>query len=109
MTFKEIFEKLKTPLLEGLKKAWESFLKTLWDYIKEEVINSAKKSLELLSELVKSEKGQANKEFIVDIIIQKISLPLVLRPFKGLIRKFLSSKIEETVEALINKGHEFVG
>lgn len=109
MTFKEIFEKLKVLLLEGFKKAWEAFIKALWDYIKEEVINSARQSLELLSELVKSEKGQAKKEFIVDIILQKIALPVWLKPFKGLIRKFLANKIEETVEAIINKGHEFVG
>ena len=107
--FKEIFENLKIKLLEGIKEAVSSFITTLWNYVKEEVINSAKQSLDLLSELIKSEVGQAKKEFIVDIIMQKINLPFVLKPFKGLIKKLLANKIEEAVEAIINKGHEFVG
>lgn len=106
---KEIFENLKVKFLEGIKKAGEAFIKILWGYIKEEVIVSARQSLELLSELVKSDAGQQKKEFIVDIIMQKIELPILLRPFKGLLKKILSNKIEQAVETIINKGHEFVG
>ena len=109
MEIKEILNALKDKLLQGLRIAGQAFLKVLWDYIKEDVILSARKSLQLLTELVKSDAGKAKKAFIVDIILQKITLPIILRPFKGLIRKLLADKIEEAVIALINKGKEIIG
>ena len=109
MEIKEILNLLKDKVLEGLRVAGQAFLKALWDYIREDVILSARKSLQLLTELVKSDAGQAKKAFIVDIVLQKIALPVFLRPFKGLIRRFLADKIEEAVIALINKGKEIIG
>lgn len=109
MDIKEIWDICKVKLIEGLRVAGQAFLKVLWDCIKEDVILSARKSLQLLTELVRSDAGQAKKAFIVDIILQKISLPIILRPFKGLIRKLLADKIEEAVIALINKGKEIIG
>ena len=109
MDIKEIWDIYKVKLIEGLRVAGQAFLKVLWDYIKEDVILSARKSLQLLTELVRSDAGQAKKAFIVDIILQKITLPIILKPFKGLIRKLLADKIEEAVIALINKGKEIIG
>ena len=109
MNIKEVWNICKVKLIEGLKVATKAFLEALWNYIKEDVILSARKSLQLLAELVKSDAGQAKKAYIVDIVLQKIALPVFLRPFKGLIRKFLADKIEEAVIALINKGKEIIG
>ena len=109
MEIKEILSTLKDKLLEGLKVAGQAFIETLWEFLRDDVILSARKSLELLKELVKSDAGQIKKAFIVDIIMQKIKLPLVFKPFKGLIRKMLADKIEETVIDLIEKGQEFIG
>ena len=109
MDIKEIWDTCKVKLIEGLKVATRAFIGALWNYIKEDVILSARKSLQLLTELVKSDAGQAKKAFIVDIVLQKIALPVFLRPFKGLIRRFLADKIEEAVIALINKGKEIIG
>ena len=89
--------------------AAKAFVETLWNYLKEDVILSARKSLQLLTELVKSESGQAKKAIIVDIVMRKIALPAFLKPFKGLIRRFLADKIEDAVIAFINKGKEIVG
>ena len=109
MNIKEIWDICKVKLIEGLKVATKAFLEALWEFIRDDVILSARKSLQLLTELVKSDAGQAKKAFIVDIVLQKIALPVFLRPFKGLIRRFLADKIEEAVIALINKGKEIIG
>lgn len=109
MSIKEVWDICKVKLIEGLKVATKAFLETLWEFIRDDVILSARKSLQLLTELVKSDAGQAKKAFIVDIVLQKINLPIILRPFKGLIRKLLADKIEEAVIALINKGKEIIG
>ena len=105
----ETLQRLKESMLKGIKKAAEMFIRTLWEYIKEDVIMSAKQSLDLLRTLIKSEAGQAKKDFIVDIILQKIALPVALRPFKWLIRKMLADKIEKAVIDLINKGTQLIG
>ena len=105
----ETLQNLKIKFFEALIQAKDAFLRTLWNLIKEEVIASANQSLELLTGIIKSDLGKEKKELILDIIMSKLALPVFLKPFKGLIRKFLSNKIEEAVNALINKGHELIG
>ena len=105
MTLKELKEKA----LKALKQAGEEFIKRLWELLKNDIIARAKQSLTLLKELVKSEEGQAKKAFIVDIIMDRVKLPIVLKPFKGIIRRILADKIEEAVIGLIEKGQEFIG
>ena len=95
--FKLILLELKNKLIKGIRDLAEAFIKSLWEYLKAAVIESIKKSLDLLKELVKSEAGQQKKEFILDIVMSKIELPFLLKPFRGLIKKFLANKIEETV------------
>ena len=105
----EIFEELKVKFLDALQAALKAFKDTLCGYLKEDVILSARKSLELLKELIKSEEGQVKKAFIADIIMEKVTLPVILKPFRGIIRRILADKIEEAVIGLIEKGQEFIG
>ena len=105
MTFKELKEKA----IEALKQAGKEFIHRLWELLKNEIIASAKQSLELLKELIKSEEGQVKKAFIADIIMEKVTLPVILKPFRGVIRRILADKIEEAVIGLIEKGQEFIG
>lgn len=102
-------ENLQQKVREGLKLAMKSFIDTLWTYIKEDVILSARKSLKLIAALVLSPEGEAKKDAIIDLIMLKIKLPLVLRPFKGLVRKAIENKIDEVIKGLLGRGLEIVG
>ena len=97
-------ENLQVKVREGLKLAAEAFYKTLWEHIKEEVILSARKSLKRIEEVMKSKEFEDRKDRIIDLIMQKIKLPLVLKPFKGLIRKAIDKKFNEIIVELIGKG-----
>ena len=103
------FNELKDRVIEAVKQAGKEFIVRLWELLKNDIIVSAKQSLELLKELIKSEAGQMRKAFIVDIIMDRITLPVILKPFRGIIKKLLADKIEEAVIGLIERGQEFIG
>ena len=76
-------EYLRDKVREGLKLAFEAFYKTLWDFIKEDVLKAMYDSLKAIETIVNSKKGQDKKEEIVDLIMTKVKLPIVLKPFKN--------------------------
>ena len=111
--FEELTAEFKENLLpkvkEAFKEAFKEFLGIFWKYIKDEVILSARRSLKLIAALMTSPEAQEKKEAIVDLIMLKIKLPLLLRPFKGLIRNMVSDKIDEVLKKVIGKDIEIVG
>ena len=102
-------EHLQPKVREALKLAACAFFTTLWDFLKEDIILSARKSLKLIEEIVHSPKGREKKAQIVELIMLKIKLPLIAKPFKGVIKKMVSNKIDEIVETLLGKGFEVLG
>lgn len=102
-------EHLQAKVREGLKLAFEAFYKTLWDFIKDDVLSTVHDSLEAIQEIVESKKGQDKKEQIVDLILAKAKLPIVLKPFKGLIKKAILKKIDEILHNIFGKGFELLG
>jgi hypothetical protein len=103
--FEEVFEELKVKLLEGLKKAWKAFIDTLWEFLKEDVILSARKSLKIIENYLNSTDGQNKKQYIINLIMEKIKLPIILKPFKFIIRKMVQDKIDTIIKDLIGKGN----
>jgi hypothetical protein len=101
--FEEVFEELKVKLLEGLKEAWKAFIDTLWEFLKEDVILSARKSLKIIENYLNSTDGQDKKQYIIDLIMEKIKLPLVLKPFKFIVRKMVQDKIDAIIKELGEK------
>jgi hypothetical protein len=102
-------EYLQDKVREGLKLAFEAFYKTLWDFIKEDVLKAMHDSLKAIEAIVNSKKGQDKKEEIVNLIMTKIKLPIVLRPFKGLVKKAILKKIDELLHKVFGKGFELLG
>lgn len=103
--FEEILQELKTKLLEGLKVAGKAFIDTLWEFLQEDVILSARKSLKIIENYLNSTDGLDKKKYIVELIMEKIKLPLPLKPFKFLVRKMVQDKIDDIIETLIKKGN----
>ena len=106
--FKEIFEELKVKLLEGLKKAGKAFIDTLWEFLKDDVILSARKSLGIIDSYLHSTDGLNKKNAVIELIMLKIKLPLALKPFKFVIKKMVQDKIDEVIKELFEKGNELL-
>ena len=104
---------LKNRLWERLRgvfiRAWDSVKETLWSEIELEVRACARELILDAETFLTSIEGQQKEQIIIDILMSKIELPIILKPFKGIVRRILKSKIEETVQGLLNKGKEFIG
>ena len=96
-------ENLQEPIREGLKRALNACIKAFWDYVKEYVIASARKSLFLIESFLISDSGKEKKEAVVELIMSRIQLPLVLRPFKFLIRNILRGKLDDVLNGALDK------
>ena len=62
-----------------------------------------------IQEIAESKKGRDKKEQIVDLILAKAKLPIVLKPFKGLIKRAILKKIDEILHNIFGKGFELLG
>lgn len=101
--FEEIFEDIKVKFLEGLKVAGKAFVNTLWDYLREDIILSARKSLKLIEKYLNSDDGITKKKTIVELIMKKIDLPLPLKPFKFIVKKIVEDKIDSIIKELLER------
>ena len=101
---------LKNRLWERVKKAclkaWDSVKEDLWNDIKVQVKECAAEIVTDAETFLSSIEAQEKEKLILDLVMTKIELPLLLKPFKGLVRKVLQSKLEETVRGLLEKAKE---
>lgn len=110
---KELFQKLisycsKEVIKEAFLKALEAFKDTLWKEIKEEVHNVAKEVISEAEAFLTSVEAQEKEEAILNAIMEKIQLPFILKPFKGIIRNIIKGKLEAFVEETLNKGKDLL-
>ena len=112
LILKQIGNYLKDKLWVRLKgvfiRAWDSVKEALWNEIKEEVKSCAREIIKDAELFLTSVEAQEKEKIILDLIMSKIDLPFVLKPFKGIIRKILKSKLEETISNLLQKGKDFI-
>lgn len=87
-------------LLDFAKKAWEDCLK---DYLHDQIQALAKQAATDLQALHDSKEYEDKKKEILDNLFGKIELPLLLKPFKWLIKKILYNEVEERVQSVLNK------
>ena len=113
LALKQIGNYLKDKLLIRLQKVfirtWNSIKKSLWQEIKLEVRACAREVIRDAEIFLASVEAQEKEKIILDIVMSKIELPFVLKPFKGIIRKILKNKIEATIIELMQKSKNFVG
>lgn len=103
---------LKDKLWERLKvvflRAFDSVKESLWSEVKMEVKACAQELVRDAESLLTSVEAAQKEKLIIDMIMSKLELPVLLRPFKGIIKKILKSRIEDTVKALLQKGKDIV-
>ena len=75
--------------------------KYIWKKIETEIKEGAIRAINLIEAYLASDEGKAKKETIANIVMSKVNLPVVLKPFKNLIKNKFLEKIEETVVTLL--------
>ena len=113
LALKQIGNYLKNKLFIRLKdvlvRTWLSIKDALWKEIKLEVRACAREAIKDAEIFLASVEAQEKEKLILDVVMSKIELPFVLKPFKSIIRKILKNKIEDTVIELLQKSKDFVG
>ena len=116
-TFKGVGQKLlfyiKTELLEEVKnvclKACEEVKNFVWEKIKADVKTCAAQIIKDAESFLASAEAEEKKKAILDAIMAKIELPLILKPFKGIVRNIIKGKLEDLIKTVLDKGKELVG
>ena len=97
--------KTKAWLLALAANLWEDYLK---DKLREQINFLIVRGVNLVRTYHDSDDYQKKKEAILDFIFKNIKLPVILKPFKGLIKAILSSSIEKQIDKAFGIADEFV-
>lgn len=101
------FEYFRTFLFPQIKEAFfeakDKFLESLWDRIKEDIHAQADQAVAHVKEYVASTDYEVREKAALDAIFKKINLPIVLKPFKPLIRHIFKQKIRALIEDSLRK------
>lgn len=94
-TLKLLWIKIKAWLLALAANLWEDYLK---DALKAQLDDLIHRGINYVNAYYKSEDYEKKKEEIVNFIFKNIQLPLILKPFKGLVKAILITSIEKQIE-----------
>ena len=97
--------KTKAWLLTLAANLWEDYLK---DKLREQINFLIARGVNLVRTYHDSDDYQKKKEAVFDFIFKNIKLPIILKPFKGLIKAILSSSIEKQIDKAFGIADEFV-
>lgn len=119
MLQKEIFEEialktwcyiktyLNTYLLYKIKETFNKtknyFLNSLIETIKEDVKLFLPNAVIKIEEFLSSETYEIKEKALIEYLYNKINLPIILKPFKFLLKNFIKEKIKELVSASLVK------
>ena len=102
-----LFEYFRTFLFPQIKEALirhkDAFLEDLWNSIKDDIHEHAEQAVEHVKKYVESTDYEVREKAALDAIFQKVNLPLVLKPFKSLIRHIFKQKIRAFIADSLRK------
>lgn len=97
-----LFPKIK----EAFLNSKEQFLEYLWSSIKEDFKLNIEEVIKHVENFFKSTTYELKEKIIVDSLFEKVKLPVVLRPFKALLKKILKDKIHAFIKENLEKVHK---
>jgi hypothetical protein len=87
--------------LLGIAKAcWEEYLK---EKLHEQLTELIRQAVNLANIFYASKSYEEKRDFAINFVMDKVKLPLALRPFKWLITKILRDSIDKEVSKLFDK------
>lgn len=108
-TLRILFKHLgREKVKDAFKKASEAFKEVLWKEIKVVVYEQALLALEAARDYCNQEQVKLKKEELISQVFEKIKLPLLLRPFKKLLKGYINQKVEEIISSALQRSHDFL-
>lgn len=92
--------KVKAWVLAFLANMWEDCLK---DYLKKELYTLVVQAVGILKNFINSDEYEKKRDEVVNHLFDKITLPFLLKPFKGLIKSILISNIQKRIDEKLGK------
>lgn len=96
-------------LREALKKGIQAFTTFVWENIKGDVRAGALEAIKYLSSYFGTDTCRNNVDLVLDQVMKKIKVPLIFKPFKGIIKRKFKKEIEKIVQNILTKGIELLG
>ena len=90
-------------LKDTLNKTKNYFIDLLWASVKDEFARAAKSAIEFVERFLDSPNYKEKEEAVIDVLFQNVDLPLVLKPFKPLLKKIFRNKVRRLVEKNLKK------
>ena len=88
---------------EEFTKSKTEFFENLWNHIKNDIHNCVKDAIHHVEEYMKTAEYETRENEVVDVIFKKVKLPLVFRPFKGILKKMFKNKVRALVAENLRK------
>lgn len=86
---------VKAWLLAVASNLWEDYLK---DELRDQIHSLIVRGVNLAQAYHNTEDYQMKKDSVLNFVFKNIQLPVILKPFKGLIRSILSNNIEKQID-----------
>jgi hypothetical protein len=84
-------------LKETFKKTKDYFINLLWDSLKEEFSANIKSAVEFVDRYFNSLSYKEKEKDVIDTLFKNAKFPVLLRPFKPLLKKILKDKLHEFI------------
>ena len=88
---------------EVLEKTKNYFINLLWDTLKERFNEVVEPAVEYMEKYFGSMDYQQKEKDIINTLLQNANLPVLLKPFKPLLKKILRNKLRELISGCIEK------
>lgn len=88
---------------EAFRLSWKFFVDTLWNSIKDEVNSKLKSTVKFIEFYFNSTDYEEKEKAVIDTLMKNISLPLPLKPFRGVLKKILKNKLKKVVSKSLKK------
>ena len=88
-------------LKETLEKTKNYFIDLLWESVKEEFTAKAKVAVDIINEFFNSPDYAEKEKAVIDTLFKNVNLPVLLKPFKPILKKVLNKKIDKVIKKYI--------
>ena len=90
-------------LMDTLNQTKNYFIELLWASVKDEFTRATKSAVKFIERFFDSPSYKEKEEAVIDVLFQNVDLPLVLKPFKPLLKKIFRNKVRRLVEKNLKK------
>lgn len=97
-----------TKIKEASLKALVAFKDALWKELKNTVHEQAFLAIRAAEVYYSAEQVKVKKKELVSQVVDSIKFPVVLKPFKGLMKSYLTKRVDNLIQGAIQKGYTFL-